>query len=155
MPEAYAYHAKMLASKGDRYSPTVRARLEMGRDISAQDYVQAQGDRVALRDQVDRALGKCDVLILPSMPIPAPLHHADMIRVDKADEAVRPMMLRLTQTFNLTGHPAISLPCGVTSLGLPCGFQMVGPRTDTRALLAAALACEPHVTLDMPRCSGF
>ena len=54
-------------------------------------------------------------------------------------------MLRQTQLFNLTGHPAISLPCGRTTAGLPCGLQLVGARTQTEALLRVALACEPHL----------
>jgi len=58
---------------------------------------------------------------------------------------VRNMMLRLTQLFNVTGHPAISIPCGSTSDGLPCGFQIVGRRYETEALLAVAAACEPRV----------
>ena len=52
------------------------------------------------------------------------------------------MMLRLTQLFNLTGHPAISLPCGNTPDGLPCGLQLVGRRQATVDLLAVALSCE-------------
>ncbi len=64
------------------------------------------------------------------------------------------MMLRLTQLFNLTGHPAISLPCGTTGEGLPCGFQMVGRLKATSNLLAFALGCEPYITLDPPRCAG-
>jgi aspartyl-tRNA(Asn)/glutamyl-tRNA(Gln) amidotransferase subunit A len=55
------------------------------------------------------------------------------------------MMLRLTQLFNLTGHPAISMPMGDTPAGLPCGLQLVGRLNDTEGLLATAAACEPHV----------
>jgi aspartyl-tRNA(Asn)/glutamyl-tRNA(Gln) amidotransferase subunit A len=55
------------------------------------------------------------------------------------------MMLRLTQLFNLTGHPAMSIPMGETSTGLPCGLQLVGRLDDTEGLLAAAAACEPIV----------
>ena len=55
-------------------------------------------------------------------------------------------MLRLTQLFNVTGHPAISLPSGLTSAGLPCGVQLVGCRMQTDALLKVALACEPQIT---------
>jgi aspartyl-tRNA(Asn)/glutamyl-tRNA(Gln) amidotransferase subunit A len=55
------------------------------------------------------------------------------------------MMLRLTQLFNLTGHPAISLPIGDTPAGLPCGLQLVGRANRTERLLAAAAACEPCV----------
>jgi aspartyl-tRNA(Asn)/glutamyl-tRNA(Gln) amidotransferase subunit A len=47
--------------------------------------------------------------------------------------------------FNLTGHPAISIPSGSTSDGLPCGFQIVGSRHQTEALLGVAAACEPRV----------
>jgi Asp-tRNA(Asn)/Glu-tRNA(Gln) amidotransferase A subunit family amidase len=53
-------------------------------------------------------------------------------------------MLRLTQLFNLTGHPAISLPCGRTGAGLPCGLQLVGFHGQTEGLLSVALAIE-HV----------
>ncbi len=60
------------------------------------------------------------------------------------------MMLRLTQLFNLTGHPAISLPCGNTADGLPCGLQLVGRRHGTVDLLRVALSCETHVT---PTCT--
>jgi Asp-tRNA(Asn)/Glu-tRNA(Gln) amidotransferase A subunit family amidase len=51
-------------------------------------------------------------------------------------------MLKLTQLFNLTGHPVISIPAGVTDSGWPCGFQIVGRRGDTEALLKIAGACE-------------
>jgi Asp-tRNA(Asn)/Glu-tRNA(Gln) amidotransferase A subunit family amidase len=52
------------------------------------------------------------------------------------------MMLRLTQLFNITGHPAISIPCGLTSEGMPCGLQLVGPRAQTGKLMQLTLACE-------------
>jgi Asp-tRNA(Asn)/Glu-tRNA(Gln) amidotransferase A subunit family amidase len=57
-------------------------------------------------------------------------------------EPVRALMLRLTQLFDLTGHPAISIPCGTTAAGLPCGLQLVGRIGRTDDLLAVALACE-------------
>ena len=54
--------------------------------------------------------------------------------------AVRAAMLRLTQLFNMTGHPAISLP--IPTGGLPVGLQLVGRRDQTEKLLAVATACE-------------
>jgi Asp-tRNA(Asn)/Glu-tRNA(Gln) amidotransferase A subunit family amidase len=54
-------------------------------------------------------------------------------------------MLRLTQLFNVTGHPAISLPSGRTAAGLPCSIQLVGRRMQTDALLQVALACEGQI----------
>jgi Asp-tRNA(Asn)/Glu-tRNA(Gln) amidotransferase A subunit family amidase len=64
-------------------------------------------------------------------------------------------MLRLTQLFNVTGHPAISLPGGQTSTGLPCAVQLVGSRMQTDALLKIALACEAQIAgTPSPRSGG-
>ena len=82
------------------------------------------------------------LVVLPTLPIPAPLIGANMVRVGSTDQPVRNLMLRLTQLFNLTGHPAISLPCGVTKAGFPCGLQLAGARMQTDALLRIALAIE-------------
>jgi Asp-tRNA(Asn)/Glu-tRNA(Gln) amidotransferase A subunit family amidase len=57
-------------------------------------------------------------------------------------------MLRLTQLFNATGHPAVSIPCGHTATGLPVGLQLVGRRGHTDQLLAVAAACETALTGD-------
>jgi aspartyl-tRNA(Asn)/glutamyl-tRNA(Gln) amidotransferase subunit A len=146
LTEAFAYHARTLESHPDRYSPGVRERLEMGRDIPADAYIEAQRVRGALRDEVDAALTHCDALVLPTLPIPAPQIGTDTVEVDGVEHMVRPTMLRLTQLFNLTGHPAISLPCGDTVDGLPCGLQLVGKRLGTVELLRLALSCETYVT---------
>jgi aspartyl-tRNA(Asn)/glutamyl-tRNA(Gln) amidotransferase subunit A len=55
-------------------------------------------------------------------------------------------MRRLTQLFDLTGHPAVSIPCGVTSAGLPCGLQLVGALGRTDDLMALAAALESGLT---------
>ena len=154
LPEAYASHADTIASMPERYGDGVAGRLQMGREVTAESYVEAQRERAALRAEVETSLNTCDVLVLPTMPIPAPLLGAVTVRVSGKEEPIRPMMLRLTQVFNLSGHPALSLPCGLTREGLPCGFQMVGRLTKTRELLAMALACEPHITLAPFQCAG-
>jgi Asp-tRNA(Asn)/Glu-tRNA(Gln) amidotransferase A subunit family amidase len=84
-----------------------------------------------MRTAVDRALADCDVLVLPTMPIPPQPVGASTAVVGSIEQPLRPLMLRLTQLFNLTGHPAISIPCGETHDGLPCGIQLVG-RTNKR-----------------------
>ena len=78
----------------------------------------------------------------PTLPIPAPKIGAEMVQVGPASQPLRNMMLRLTQLFNITGHPAISIPCGLTSEGMPCGLQLVGPRAQTGKLMQLTLACE-------------
>jgi aspartyl-tRNA(Asn)/glutamyl-tRNA(Gln) amidotransferase subunit A len=140
--EAAALHAPTLESMPKRYTTPVRLRLEMARYVLAEDYVRALAGRDLLGDEVDRTLAACDALVLPTLPIPAPPIGANTVRVGSTDQPVRNLMLRLTQLFNLTGHPAISLPCGVTKAGLPCGLQLAGARMQTDALLRIALAIE-------------
>lgn len=142
LPEATAYHAATLEREPDSYTPPVRSRLEMGRDVTAVQYVGARRDAVRLRAEVDGALGGCDVLALPTLPILAP--HLGSAGMELGGESlpVRTLMLRLTQLFDVTGHPAISLPCAVAAHGLPVGLQLVGRLDATPAVLRAASWCE-------------
>jgi aspartyl-tRNA(Asn)/glutamyl-tRNA(Gln) amidotransferase subunit A len=146
LADAAAYHAPLLDSRGQDYAPAVRLRLEMGRYVLAEDYVRAQQARDRLRASVDRALDGVDALALPTLPIPAPTLGAESVQMGDAREPTRSAMLRLTQLFNLTGHPAISIPMGTTTDGLPGGMQLVG--MDTPALLESALLLEPIVTAE-------
>ena len=143
--EGSEYHARMLERAADRYTPTVRMRLEMGRYIRSEDYVRAQNARRVLMREVEAALGGCDALILPSMPIPAPPIGAETVPIEGKDEQVRALMLRCTQLFNVTGHPAIAMPCGTTPQGLPCSLQLVGRRGQTDALVQTALGVEAAI----------
>jgi len=68
------------------------------------------------------------------------------VSVGDATEPVRAIMLRLTQLFNMTGHPAIVMPCGRGADGLPRALQLVGHRGSTDRLLEVALAVERQIT---------
>jgi aspartyl-tRNA(Asn)/glutamyl-tRNA(Gln) amidotransferase subunit A len=143
--EGATYHAKTLDSHADCYTPVVRRRLELGRYVLAQDYVRAMDGRELLRSEVDTALQDADALLLPTLPIAAPHTGAEVAMIGGREEPVRALMLRLTQLFNVTGNPAISIPCGRTPHGLPVGLQLVGRRNETAALLALAAACEQRL----------
>jgi aspartyl-tRNA(Asn)/glutamyl-tRNA(Gln) amidotransferase subunit A len=140
--EAFRQHKQTLEAMPEKYTPAVRRRLELGRTIPEEEFVQALDMQAVLRDEVNAALADCDALVLPTLPIPAPQIGADTVRVGHVDESVRALTLRNTQLFNLTGHPAISLPCGKTRDGMPVGLQLVGSHGRTDALVRFALACE-------------
>ena len=139
LPEASAYHAATLERCPERYTPAVRLRLEMGRYVLAEDYLRALAGRDVIRAGVDAALADVDALILPALPIVAPPLGADSVRIEGADEPVRTMMLRLTQPFNLSGHPALVLPVGQSPDGLPVGLQLVANRTPRLLDVAAGV----------------
>jgi len=141
LPEAAYWHAPTLDARAADYQPLVHQRLEFGRTIAAVQYIQARETRDALRRAVDAALEHCNALVLPTLPIVAPRIGAADVTMDSGQTlTVRAAMLRLTQLFNITGHPAISLPIRTT--GLPVGLQLVGRRDETDALLAVAMTCE-------------
>jgi aspartyl-tRNA(Asn)/glutamyl-tRNA(Gln) amidotransferase subunit A len=151
LPEAAAYHAKTLESRADDYTPNVRLRLEMGRYILAEDYVRALHGRDVLRHEVDAALSGRRALLLPTVPVPATRLGATTVRVGSSEEPVRNITLRLTQLFNITGHPAITVPCGQTTEGLPIGAQLIGAAGDTPGLLDTAELLEPYLGPGMSR----
>jgi len=140
--DAAAYHAATLETMPERYTPNVRLRLEMGRYLMGEDYVRALAGREVLRREVDAALAGHDALAVPTLPIPPPLIGAVTIKVGGAEEPVRNLMLRLTSPFNATGHPAVALPNGTLSSGLPCSTQLIGMREQTEGLMRVALTVE-------------
>jgi aspartyl-tRNA(Asn)/glutamyl-tRNA(Gln) amidotransferase subunit A len=140
LPEAAACHAQTLESQPEEYTSNVRLRLEMGRYILGEDYVRAMRGRDVLIRDVNAALHGRDGLLLPTLPVPAVKLGAATVPVGGSEQPVRAITLRLTQPFNITGHPAITMPCGRTNEGLPAGAQLVG--METLALISVASAIE-------------
>jgi aspartyl-tRNA(Asn)/glutamyl-tRNA(Gln) amidotransferase subunit A len=145
LPEASWYHAPLLGAHAGQYSPGVRLRLEMGRYVLAEDYLRAMHARTMLRRAVDKTLEGLDALLLPALAIGAPAIGATSVAIQGRTEPVRAMMLRLTQLFNITGHPAIAVPCGRGRDGLPRALQLVGHRSSTERLLAVAATVERQI----------
>ena len=143
LPEAAVWHAKYMETRPADYTNAVRTRLEMGQKTTAVQYLAARQQRLTFIDAVDAALTSCQALVLPTLPILAPKIGVSEVMIDPIHHqmmGVRPAMLRLTQLFNLTGHPAITLP--VKAPDLPVGLQLVGRRGATADLLDVAAAIE-------------
>ncbi len=139
--EAAEWHATFLDTRGALYTPAVRARLESGRSVTPAQSLAARKVVDDTRRHVEAALDSVDALVLPTLPILAPPLGTDDIDVESAQRMpIRAAMLKHTQPFNMSGHPAISIP--IPGPGLPVGLQLVGRLDGTGRLLANAAACE-------------
>jgi aspartyl-tRNA(Asn)/glutamyl-tRNA(Gln) amidotransferase subunit A len=140
--EALAYHFKWLDRRPQNYGKDVRVRLAQSRNATAVSYIQARQEMNAYAQMFAQALGGVHLLIAPTLPIIVP----DIKRADKgigrSGEDTRTDLLSLTRPANLSGLPAISVPCGFSSNGLPIGLQLIGRLSDEVTLLRAAFAYE-------------
>jgi aspartyl-tRNA(Asn)/glutamyl-tRNA(Gln) amidotransferase subunit A len=142
MAEAFVVHETHLAQNREALAPDVSERLELGRNISARDYLAARNEQEVLRQRVKMTMENVDVLAMPSTPIPAVSITTGTADVAGQEISGAAVLGRLTRMAVFTGQPAISLPCGFTETGLPAGLQLVGRWFDEAALLNAANAYE-------------
>ncbi len=136
--EALAYHARWLRERPGDYQADVRERLQAGAFVTGLHYVRGQQVRALVRREVDEALARRDLLLAPTTPVAATvLGQTETVVGDTAVD-VRSALIRFTRPFNLSGHPACSVPCGFTAGGLPIGMQLVGRAFDEATVLRAA-----------------
>jgi len=150
--ESYAYHAENVANKTDLYQAETLRRLRTGEAISAADYIRRRRELEEARRNIGRVFADVDVLVTPTMPMPAPAI-ADL----KANpDELRPAELKLlrnTRPFNVWGLPAISVPSGFTQSGLPIGLQIAGPHWREDLVLRLAHAYEQATAWHKRQCS--
>jgi aspartyl-tRNA(Asn)/glutamyl-tRNA(Gln) amidotransferase subunit A len=129
--DAAAYYRQHLEDHPDWFGADVLERLRSGAALSAVEYSLVRRTQSELKRTLDRLFEKYDLLLLPSTPIPAP-----KIEGTQSVEAAR-QLTRFTAPFNLTGVPALSVPCGITRGDLPIGLQIVAkPWAEARVLQA-------------------
>lgn len=135
-PEASSYHRQMLRERGDRYTDDVREALLAGFSVSAVDYVDAQQKRERFRQQWRKLFDEIDVLLTPTVPVAAMEATKPQVRwPDGLTEGPVDAYIRFSAPANLAGLPALSVPCGFTSAGLPVGLQIIGRAFDEPTVL--------------------
>ncbi|HLQ34466.1 MAG TPA: amidase [Chloroflexota bacterium] len=129
--EAYAYHEENLKIRPQDYGSSVLARIRDGALLSAADYIQAQRARSVIVRRIGKMFGDVDAIVSPAGP-----------RVAAAFEGYDPGVTyktpSYTNVFNLTGMPAVSIPCGFGASGLPIGLQIAGRAFDEPTVLRLA-----------------
>jgi aspartyl-tRNA(Asn)/glutamyl-tRNA(Gln) amidotransferase subunit A len=135
-----------MAKFADKVAPSLRESIERGARWSAVDWANALGQRTVVYRRVQALFQRFDVLVSPTLSRPAlALDHDpfEPIIIDgQPAGSIRGAWYPYTWPFNLSGHPAVSLPCGWSSGGLPVGLQIVGPWYADRRVLALAAHLE-------------
>jgi len=142
MTEAAEIHEKFLQTRFADYSPDVRAGFVTGQLIPGKYYLKAQRLRSLIRQEMAATLRRVDALVTPTVPIPAPRVGQTTMTIGQETVDILSTLSRLTRAANLSGFPAISVPCGFTQGGLPIGVQLIGRPFAEATILQLAYAYE-------------
>jgi len=134
--DAAAFHRENLSSRPEDFGADVLKRLKTGAAYTSTEYSLARRTQTLMRRQFEKFFENYDILLAPTTPVAAP-----PIEGPDAVEQAR-LLTRFTAPFNLTGLPALSLPCGFTQMGLPVGLQIIARPWAEDAVLRAAYAFE-------------
>jgi len=136
--DAAAIHEPLLRERAADYSADVRRQLPLGFGLSGLDYVRAQQGRTQIMADVRAAMERRDVLVGPTVPIPAPAIGPETATIEGREYQLMVALPAFTRLHNLTGFPAVTVPCGYTAGGLPVGLQISArPHEEATALRVA------------------
>ena len=142
--EALEYHEEWMRTRPNDYGEDVRRLLESGMAITGVAYVRAQRARAKILADALAAMEHHDVLAAPGSAITAPKIGETRIVVGSTEQRVDVVneILRFTAPFDCTGQPALAMPIGLGSDGLPLSMQIIGRPFDEPAVIRVAAAYE-------------
>ncbi|MBI4640702.1 MAG: Asp-tRNA(Asn)/Glu-tRNA(Gln) amidotransferase subunit GatA, partial [Candidatus Tectomicrobia bacterium] len=143
LSEAASIHEEWIKTRPEDYDPQVRERVRQGQLTMATEYLKAQRFRALVSQEVSEALKRVDALILPTSRTPPYKIGAETVKIEDKEIEIR-KLFGFTSIFNLTGLPAISIPCGFSESGLPIGLQIAGRPFEEEMVLRIAHAYEAH-----------
>ncbi len=148
MPEALSYHGPYLRSKRHLYGDDLRSGFAVAQFIMAEHYIHAKRMLTLYRRQFAALFEHIDLLLTPGCPMIAPQIGVSEVTIDGRTEPVGNAHARFTNIFNMTGQPAMTMPSGWHSAGLPMGVQLIARPFEEATLLRAGDALERALGLE-------
>jgi aspartyl-tRNA(Asn)/glutamyl-tRNA(Gln) amidotransferase subunit A len=139
--ESSAYHRDKIASSANLYDPETLRRLKTGEGVSESEYQNALSHLHVTRQRIGEMFSNVDLLITPTVPVLTP-RIAELLQDISELRPTEILLLHNTRPVNAWGLPAISIPCGLDSRGLPIGLQIIGPPHGEKMVLRAACSLE-------------
>ena len=140
--ECANFHRRWLMERPQDYGADTLEYLSGALAYRGTDYVQAQRVRARIRQSLRGVFERVDVIASPTGVITASRIGQTEFKLGRRSGPVLSVMARITCIANLTGEPAVSVPCGFTRAGLPVGMQIHGPRMSDMTVLGVAHAYE-------------
>ena len=134
LADAGAYHEENIGSRPDDYAPIIRSRFRDSLDLRATDYSRARYKQLEFKRATKQLLEEVDLVLTPTSPVVAPRFPQD------SPLPMQNLLVRNTGSFNTSGVPVVSVPCGFSGEGMPIGMSLAGREWDEALVLRAAHA---------------
>jgi aspartyl-tRNA(Asn)/glutamyl-tRNA(Gln) amidotransferase subunit A len=142
LAEAAAQHSELLKTNSDKYDAKLVDRFKTAQKITTPQYIQALRESEVVRRSLEILFGDADMLITPSVQILPPRIGEEVVTVGTEQVDINSCCVRFMRLANITGIPAIALPYGYSTEGLPLSIQLMAARFHEADLLKVAYAIE-------------
>jgi aspartyl-tRNA(Asn)/glutamyl-tRNA(Gln) amidotransferase subunit A len=132
LADAGAYHEENVRNRPDEYAPIILTRFRDSLDLRAADYSRARYKQLEFKRATKQLFEDIDLILTPTSPIVAPRFPQD------SPLPMQNLLVRNTGSFNTSGVPVISVPCGFSNEGMPIGMSLAGRDWDEALVLRAA-----------------
>jgi len=151
--EGAAYHRRLLKERPHLIDPRIRELLAIGTILPTGHYLKGKAARQIIRNALRRAFNtnRLDACVTPTLPATAARSDQDNFEYGETVEDVTSSYVRTTAPFNLSGQPALTVPCGFDRNGLPIGLQIAGRPFDEATVLQIGACFEDTTVWSDPK----
>nr|WP_263327063.1 amidase [Neobacillus sp. Marseille-Q6967] len=142
------FHKDLIRTSLHQYSIGARKTFERSKSISAHSYIEGLNKRTQITKDITNLFDHIDVLVTPTVPVTPTDINVKELTLEGEKESIDECLIRFTSLFNITGHPAISMPCGLSDESVPIGLQLIANHHREDLLILTAYSYEQAALCD-------